>query len=164
MSIELLQVMSAFYARFAMKVIELLSWYLVWFGEEFGVHAAVVLVWSQIVRSSFTWSNSTSSVYESRLDRLKCWKTQRNRQTEIYDHLWKRVDRLKSRAFLIDRLKLLVRHTPSKLDRLKLLEGLQKADCNRIKGSQPPRVDSRLDRLKLLEGRRLVRLKMLKQG
>ena len=152
--------MSAFYARSATKVIELLLWFLFWFGEPFGVQ--VVGVWSKIVRSSFTWSNSISSVYISRLDRLKCWKA-RNAidRLKLATNCSKRIDRLKLRALLIVRLKLLVWHTPPKLDRLKLLEGLQKADRNRIKGGQPLRVDSQLDRLKSLEGRRLVRLKVL---
>ena len=89
--------MSAFNARSAMKAIELLLWFLVWFGEEFGMQI-VEVIWSKIVRSSRTFRGRTGSVYISQLVRLKCWKA------------------------AIDRLKLLLRTdrqtaTPGTLDR-----------------------------------------------
>ena len=49
MSIELLQVMSAFYARSAFKFIELLPWLLLSFGVQFEVRVVIVAS-SKIVR------------------------------------------------------------------------------------------------------------------
>ena len=73
MLIELLQVMSAFYARSAWKFIELVLWCLDWFGEESEVHI-VVEAWSRIVR----WQGYPP-VYQSRLeDRKACRKRRKS--------------------------------------------------------------------------------------
>ena len=73
MSIELLQVMSAFYARSAFKFIELLPWLLLSFGEQFEVRVVPVAL-SMIVR----WSRKNPA-YHSQLERLKRWKACRKR-------------------------------------------------------------------------------------
>jgi hypothetical protein len=112
--------MSAFNARSAMKVIELLLWFLVWFDETFGVQI-VEVIWSKIVRSSRTFRGRTGLVY-SQLDRLQRWKA-RNRQTATCGG---RIDRLQLRVLLIDRLQLLSTNTHSKLDRLQRLKACRR--------------------------------------
>ena len=97
MSIELLQVMSAFYARSAFKFIELLPWLLLSFGEQFEVRVVPVAL-SMIVR----WSRKNPA-YHSQLERLKRWKAC-NREIETCS---RRIERLKLRAIKIERLKLL---------------------------------------------------------
>ena len=106
--------MSTFYAKFAMKVIELFPWISIWFGEE-SAHLLMIVRWHQMC-----------SAY-SRLGRLKVLEVQ------VLDRLKRAVkwiDRLKLHA-KIDRMKLLskpkfptrqIETLELKLDRLQSLE------------------------------------------